>query len=126
MRLWFFQGNLKAQQRDFMAINIKNILKFIAAATCFEAIVGFIVIIILIAGVVTIMSKTAYNLFLSIPACILIVFVVMYVYWKIVKKVMYYFELKDKQRNCLVSFLHRTPISAGRLSGKGHCATSCI
>jgi hypothetical protein len=77
-----------------MAINVKKILKTIATITCFEAIAGFIVIIVLIAGVMTIMSKTGYNLFLSIPLCVLFVFIVMYFYWKIEKKVVNIFRTK--------------------------------
>jgi membrane-anchored protein YejM (alkaline phosphatase superfamily) len=72
----------------------KKIIKIIATITCFEAIVGFVVVIALIVGVMTIMSKTGYNLFLSIPACIIFVLVVMFAYWKIEKKVSNYFKTK--------------------------------
>lgn len=52
----------------------KKTIKIFATMTCFEAIAGFIVVIALIAGVMAIISKTGYNLYLSIPACIVFVF----------------------------------------------------
>ncbi len=77
-----------------MSDKMKKILKIIAAITCFESIAGFVVVIALIAGVWFILEKTSYNLLVGIPACIVFVFVVMGVYWKIEKKLSEFFKTK--------------------------------
>lgn len=71
---------------------MKKILKIIGKITFFEDIMGYVVVFILIAGVMGIVALTNYNPYISAPLCIVFVFVVMIIYWKIEKRVSNFFN----------------------------------
>jgi uncharacterized membrane protein len=74
---------------------MKKIIKIIGQITFFESIMGYVVCIILIAGVMGIIALTNYNPYISAPLCIVFVLAVLIIHWKIKAKVSDIFK-KDK------------------------------
>lgn len=74
-----------------MPINLKKVLKTFAIEIV-ETIGSFITAIAWIAGLIYLISKTAHNLYIGIPACIIYVVVVLIVGGKIANKINNYFK----------------------------------